>query len=95
MEQEEKLDKEEFVLRAIKNLKGKYQGIHTVYSGFNEAFRKYFGEDPRPVTQEMAKKGVIEMRPTKGGAVIYLKGDAPPPTQAGDRALRKILKGEE
>lgn len=95
MEQEGKLGKEEFVLRAIRKLKGKYRGIHTVYSGFNEAFRQYFGEDPKPVTQEMANKGMIEIRPTKGGAVIHLKGDAPPPTTAGERALRKILEEEE
>lgn len=93
MEQEEKLGKEEFVVQAIKKLRGKYRGIHTVFSGFNEAFRQYFGEDPRPVTQEMTSKGIIELRPVKGGVMIYLKGDAP---QAGDDALKKILKeGEE
>jgi hypothetical protein len=93
MVHEEKLGKEEFVVRAIKKLRGKYRGIHTVFSGFNEAFRQYFGEDPRPVTQEMTSKGIIELRPVKGGVMIYLKGDAP---QAGDDALKKILKeGEE
>ncbi len=93
MAHEEKLGKEEFVVRAIKKLRGKYRGIHTVFSGFNEAFRQYFGEDPRPVTQEMTSKGIIELRPVKGGVMIYLKGDAP---QAGDDALKKILKeGEE
>ena len=93
MVHEEKLGKEEFVVRAIKKLRGKYRGIHTVFSGFNEAFRQYFGEDPRPVTQEMTTKGIIELRPVKGGVMIYLKGDAP---QAGDDALKKILKeGEE
>ncbi len=93
MAHEEKLGKEEFVVQAIKKLRGKYRGIHTVFSGFNEAFRQYFGEDPRPVTQEMTSKGIIELRPVKGGVMIYLKGDAP---QAGDDALKKILKeGEE
>jgi len=93
MVHEEKLGKEEFVVRAIKKLRGKYRGIHTVFSGFNEAFRKYFGEDPRPVTQEMVNKGVIELRPVKGGVMIYLKGEAP---QAGDDVLKKILnEGEE
>ena len=93
MAHEEKLGKEEFVVQAIKKLRGKYRGIHTVFSGFNEAFRQYFGEDPRPVTQEMTTKGIIELRPVKGGVMIYLKGDAP---QAGDDALKKILKeGEE
>jgi len=89
MAHEEKLGKEEFVVRAIKKLRGKYRGIHTVFSGFNEAFRQYFGEDPRPVTQEMTNKGIIELRPVKGGVMIYLKGEAP---QAGGDALKKILK---
>lgn len=93
MGSEEKLGKEEFVMRAIKNLRGKYRGIHTVFSGFNEAFRKYFAEDPRPVTQELAAKGIIEIRPVKGGVMLYLKGDAP---QAGDDVLKKILsEGDE
>jgi len=70
MESKGRLEKEEFVVRAIKKLRGKYRGIHTVFSGFNEAFRQYFGEDPRPVTQEMAAKGVLEIRPVKGGGDV-------------------------
>lgn len=92
MEGGAKLEKEEFVVRAIKKLRGRYRGIHSVFSGFNEAFRQYFGEDPRPVTQELAVKGIIEIRPVKGGVMLYLKGEAP---QAGDDALKKILKEDE
>ncbi len=92
MESKGKLEKEEFVVKAIKKLRGKYRGIHTVFSGFNEAFRKYFGEDPRPVTQEMAAKGIVEIRPVKGGVMLYLKGEAP---RAGDDVLQKILKEED
>lgn len=91
MESKGRLEKEEFVVKAIKKLRGKYRGIHTVFSGLNEAFRQYFGEDPRPVTQEMAAKGIIEIRPVKGG-VMYLKGEAP---RAGDDVLQKILKEED
>lgn len=89
MESKGRLEKEEFVVRAIKKLRGKYRGIHTVFSGFNEAFRQYFGEDPRPVTQEMAAKGIVEIRPVKGGVMLYLKGESP---RAGDDVLQKILK---
>ena len=92
MESKGRLEKEEFVVKAIKKLRGKYRGIHTVFSGFNEAFRQYFGEDPRPVTQEMATKGIIEIRPVKGGVMLYLKGEAP---RAGDDVLQKILKEED
>jgi hypothetical protein len=94
MEGGAKLGKEEFVVRAIKKLRGKYRGIHTVYSGFNEAFRQYFGEDPRPTTQEMAARGILEIRPVKGGVMLYLKGEAPR-AAAADNALQKILTEDE
>ena len=55
MEEEKKLTEEEFVLQAIKKLrKEPFRGIHSVYSGFNEAFRKYFGTNPVEVTSRLA-----------------------------------------
>jgi len=58
MEEERKLNEEEFVLQAIKKLrKEPYRGIHGVYSGFNEAFRKYFGANPVEVTSRLAAEG--------------------------------------
>jgi hypothetical protein len=55
MEEERKLTEEEFVLQAIKKLrKEPFRGIHSVYSGFNEAFRKYFGTNPVEVTSGLA-----------------------------------------
>ena len=78
MEEERKLTEEEFVTQAIKNLKKEpYRGIHSVYSGFNEAFRKYFGTNPVEVTSRLAAEGKIEIRPFKGGAMIFLPGEAP------------------
>ena len=78
MEEERKLTDEEFVTQAIKNLKKEpYRGIHSVYSGFNEAFRKYFGTNPVEATTRLAAEGKIEIRPFKGGAMIFLPGEAP------------------
>jgi len=78
MEEERKLTEEEFVLQAVKKLrKEPYRGIHSVYSGFNEAFRKYFGTNPVEATSKLAAEGKIEMRPFKGGAMIFLPGEAP------------------
>jgi hypothetical protein len=78
MEEERKLTEEEFVTQAIKNLKKEpYRGIHSVYSGFNEAFRKYFGTNPVEVTSRLAAEGKIEIRPFKGGAMLFLPGEAP------------------
>jgi hypothetical protein len=78
MEEERKLTEEEFVLQAIKKLrKEPFRGIHSVYSGFNEAFRKYFGTNPVEVTTRMAAEGKIETRPFKGGVMLFLAGEAP------------------
>jgi len=78
MEEERKLSEEEFVLQAIKKLrKEPFRGIHSVYSGFNEAFRKYFGTNPVEVTSRLAAEGKIETRPFKGGAMLFLLGEAP------------------
>ncbi|MEM3426750.1 MAG: hypothetical protein QW212_00620 [Nitrososphaerales archaeon] len=87
-----KMSREEFVLKAIKTLRdpNRSRGIHSRFSGFNEAFRAYFGEDPVPTTLEMKAKGLIEVRPAKGGVMLYLKGEAPAPV--GEAALDKILQ---
>ena len=78
MEEGKKLTEEEFVVQAVKKLrKDPYRGIHTVYSGFNEAFRKYFGTNPIEATSKLAAEGKIEIRPFKGGAMLFLPGEAP------------------
>src|SRR5512136_476281 len=78
MEEERKLTEEEFVTLAIKKLrKPPYRGIHSVYSGFNEAFRKYFSTNPVDATTRLAAEGKIETRPFKGGVMLFLPGEAP------------------
>jgi hypothetical protein len=78
MEEERKLTEEEFVLQAIKRLrKEPFRGIHSVYSGFNEAFRKYFGTNPVEATSRLAAEGKIETRLFKGGVMFFLPGEAP------------------
>ena len=78
MEEEKKMTEDEFVIQAIKKLrKDPYLGIHSVYSGFNEAFRKYFGTNPVEATTRLAAGGKIEPRPLKGGVMLYLPGEAP------------------
>ena len=78
MEEEKRLTEEEFVIQAIKKLrKEPFRGIHSVYSGFNEAFRKYFGTNPVEATSRLAAEGKIEARPFKGGVMLFLPGEAP------------------
>lgn len=91
----ERLSYEEFVKKAIVSLRKEgYKGIHTVYSGFNEAFKKYFeGEDPIKVTNQLAQEGKIVIRPVKGGVMLYLPEDAPAMKGQGDEALKKMGLG--
>jgi hypothetical protein len=88
----EKMDHEQFIKIAVEKLRtGKYRGIHSVYSGFNEAFKQYFpGDDPVATTTGLAKEGKIALLPVKGGVMIYLPGDAPGKLNRGEEALRKM-----
>lgn len=91
----ERLSYAEFVKKAIVSLRKEgYKGIHTVYSGFNEAFKKYFeGEDPIKVTNQLAGEGKIVIRPVKGGVMLYLPEDAPAAKGQADEALKKMGLG--
>ena len=86
-----KLSHEEFVRLAIVRLRnGNFKGIHSVYSGFNEAFRKYYeGDDPVQVTNGFSQQGKLVIRPVKSGVMLYLPEDAPQGDR-GDQALRKM-----
>jgi hypothetical protein len=88
----EKLNYEEFVTKAIVSLRKEgYKGIHSVYSGFNEAFKKYFeGENPVEVTNKLALEGKIAIRPVKGGVMLYLPEEAPATKSTAVEALRKM-----
>lgn len=88
--QEEKITPAEFVKKAIVSLrKDPYKGIHSVYSGFNEAFRTYFKEDPIKCTNKLAEEGAIEIRPARGGIMLYLPGEAPA-RSTGKEVLKKM-----
>jgi hypothetical protein len=88
----DKLSYEEFIKKAILGLRKEgYKGIHTVYSGFNEAFKKYYvGEDPVKATNQLASEGKITIRPVKGGVMLYLKEDSPAGPSTADEALKKM-----
>ena len=87
------VSEEEFILRAIKRLrKPPYKGIHSVYSGFNQAFKEHFGKNPVEVTMKLAEEGKIVTRPVRGGVMIYHPDDAPKPKES---VLQKILAPEE
>jgi hypothetical protein len=86
-----KLSQEEFVKLAIARLRlENYKGIHSVYSGFNDAFKTYFdGANPIDATGELSKLGKIVLRPVKGGVMLYLAGEGPEMSR-GDMALKKM-----
>jgi len=86
-----KLTEEEFVKLAVTRLRlENYRGIHSVYSGFNEAFKIYFeGANPIETTNRMGQEGKIIVRPVKGGVMLYLPGEVPELSR-GEEALRKM-----
>jgi hypothetical protein len=88
----EKLSQEEFIKKAIVSLRKEgYKGIHTVYSGFNNAFKKYFDNaDPVEATNALAKEDKIIIRPVKGGVMLYLPEEAPASKDVGEDALKKM-----
>ena len=95
---EKSLTREEFVRIAILRLRdlSKSRGIHAVYSGFNNAFREYFGQDPVELVRDLAKQGKVEIMPRKGGVMIYLPGEAPKSASTlGREALSKILQDKK
>jgi hypothetical protein len=89
---EGKISHEEFVKKAIVSLRKEgYKGIHTVYSGFNEAFKDYYdGEDPIKTTNKLAAEGKITIRPVKGGVMLYLPEDSPSQAQNAKETLKKM-----
>jgi hypothetical protein len=88
----ERLSHEEFIRKAIVSLrKENFKGIHSVFSGFNNAFKKYFeGENPVEVTNKLAEEGKIVIRPVKGGVMLYMPEDAPASRDSADEALKKM-----
>jgi len=91
MAEGEKVPYEEFIRRAVHTLrKEPFKGIHTVYSGFNEAFKKYYeGKDPVEVTNKLAAEGKLIIKPVRGGVMIYLPEDVP---EGGANKAEDILK---
>lgn len=88
------LSEEEFVTEGIKKLrKEPYRGIHSVFSGFNEAFRKHFNKDPIEFTGKMVSAGRLEIIPVRSGkgVMLYLPGEGPKGKKT-DEALKKILE---
>lgn len=93
--EERRISEYEFIVRAIKKLrKPPYKGIHTVYSGFNRAFREYFDKNPVEITNRLAEQGKIVTRPVKGGVMLYLPEEAPAP-RGGESVLQQILGEDE
>ena len=93
--EEKKISEYDFVVKAIKRLrKPPYKGIHSVYSGFNQGFKDYFGTNPVETTQQLAEEGKVTIRPVRGGVMLYLPEDAPVPRDSKS-VLETILGGDE
>jgi hypothetical protein len=90
-DQGKKLTVSEFTLLAITKLaKPERQTIHTVYSGFNQAFRDYFSDkDPVKEIKALAEAGTISFRLCRGGAIIANPGVITSNSDSKD-ALKKM-----
>jgi len=92
MRKENLLPPEEFVRRAVLRLrKGTAKSIHTVYSGFNAAWRQYYGTDPIQGVKALEKLGICVTHPVKGGARLYLAEDAPARKPSTEEVIGIIL----
>lgn len=90
--QSKRLSVEDFTILAIEKLRkpGK-KGLHTVWSGFNEGFRQYFPDlDPVAETKRLAEERKIGMHLARGGAIIYLPGEAPSQNASANDVLKKM-----
>ena len=89
---ETKMETKEFARRAIVRCRKEgFKGLHTVYSGFNAAWREYYGKENDPIVgvNKLVMEGYLMGNPSKGGFTIYLPEDATSkPIQV---ALNKIL----
>ncbi len=93
-DEEKRLTEEEFVTQAIKKLrKDPFRGIHSVYSGLDEVFRKYFGTNPVEATSKLAKEGKIETRAFKGGVMLFSSWRGPSRPSA-EEIIRLIGEGQ-
>ena len=86
----------DFVTAAIIKLRdeSKSPGIHSVFSGLNEALREYYGRDPVEITKELEQQGVIKTRPVKRGVMVYLPGELPQgngSNSKGKQVIDKVL----
>lgn len=71
--------KDAFTFLSLDLLKNeKYKGIHTVYQGFNDAFRQHFPtSDPVVHVNAMRDAGKIAVIPVKKGVRLYWPEDKP------------------
>ncbi len=98
---EERIEYGEFIRRAILTLrKEPYKGIHSVYSGFNTAFAKYYQfyrPDGRPdsdrikeITSALQNEGRLVLKPVKGGVMLYLPEDITTPADKAEDILARM-----
>lgn len=79
------------LVKAAKSKTPEYKGVHTVFSGLNEALKSYGVTDPVAVTKAAAEAGKVVTRFARGGAILYLPEDAPESNGKGKELLTVAL----
>lgn len=86
-----KMDMLEFSKRAILKLRtDKSKGIHSVFSGFNAAFKEYYGVEAKDALNDLVDGGKIVRIPCRKGVMLYLPEDAPA-SASSDAKAKKAL----
>jgi len=89
-----KLSHKQFTYKAIRVLRKEgYKGIHSVFSGFNAAFKEYFATDPIVTTTALQKAGDLVVVPAKKGVMLYIPGDAPERVDNRGKAVLAQIMG--
>mgnify|MGYP003394124950 CR=1 FL=1 len=93
------LTPEEFVLRGLQTLVGKtkggkpHKGFHSVWSGFNAAFKKLYPDvDHVALQKRMEAEGKIVIQPWKGGVLICPPGTVKRLPSDKDKAVASTLE---
>jgi hypothetical protein len=68
-----------------------YDGIHSVYSLYNETMRKKFGVDPVEHTTSMVARGLIRTWNVKGGVMLFDARNNRPATKVIGKKIQRVL----
>lgn len=89
-----KITRSEFILKAIElGRQGNRKGLHSVHSGLEAAFIRYFGQKANFIktVRQLEKESQVTLRSTKGGLMLYKPSEAPKVTPTRQEKATQLL----